>query len=185
MPEIRPVPGHPDYFASDDGVVYSTKLSPEMRPLKPIPAGGADADYLYVNLTLGRRLGVHQIVAMTFLPEPKVPPGMKAVVRHRDNNPHNNAASNLRWGTQKQNLADRAEHGTLTRGERNGATKLTEEAVSEIRRRRAAGEPCHVIAPDFGVSKSQVHRIGLGARWAHIGTPPAPRQRRRRKEPAC
>ena len=185
MSEVRPVPGFDGYFAGDDGTIYSTRRSHEMRPLKPVPGGGANGDYLYVCLGRGNRRGVHQVVAMTFLDRPVVGNGSKLLVRHRDNNPHNNSVANLRWGTQKQNLDDRAEHGTLTRGTRNGAAKLSEVAVSEIRRRRSVGEQCHAIARDYGVSRAHIHRIGLGARWNHVNTPPAPRQRRRRKEPSC
>lgn len=40
-----------------------------------------------------------------------VPPYKGQVVRHMDDNPLNNDASNLQWGTQKDNIRDCIEHG--------------------------------------------------------------------------
>ena len=40
-----------------------------------------------------------------------VPPYHGEVIRHMDDNPLNNDATNLKWGTQKDNIRDCIEHG--------------------------------------------------------------------------
>lgn len=51
-----------------------------------------------------KRYQIHRIAASTFLlnDEPRV----KKVVMHLDSNPLNNHVSNLKWGTQSENLSD-------------------------------------------------------------------------------
>lgn len=51
---------------------------------------------------------VHKLVLQAFV-GPR-PPGMEC--RHMDGNPTNNALSNLRWGTRKENMRDQLRHGT-------------------------------------------------------------------------
>jgi hypothetical protein len=183
-PEIRPVPGWTGYFASSDGRIYSTLTSRVKRQLAPSQGGGRDADYQYVTLCgdgRRQRIGVHQIIALTFHLKPEIPQGKKLVARHRDNNPVNNRADNVHWGTQSQNLMDRRGHGTAPIGEKNHAAKITADQVIEIRRRRATGEQCRLIAADMGITHQSVWRIGAGQRWQHIKEAAAPRQRQPRK----
>lgn len=172
--DLKRIPGFPNYFVSRDGHVFSI-VSGKPKELAQVP-GSDGGRYRYVNLGKKKRIGVHQLVAMCFLPSPVM------VVRHRDNNPSNNHADNLRWGTQAENLADRVEHGTMTAGERNGACKVSDDVAEEIRKRRLAKERCRDIAADVGLSASQVHRIGLGQRRANLNGQVATRQRNSRKE---
>jgi hypothetical protein len=103
--EWKPIPGFPDYEVSDLGQVASLK-----RGEREILAGGK-TEMGYRNVLLyrdGRRVGrrVHQLVALVFHgPRPE---GL--VIRHLDGNQLNNAASNLRYGTHEENLADRRRH---------------------------------------------------------------------------
>lgn len=61
------------------------------------------------------------------------------------------------------------------RGERcRTNVKLTEEEVSEIRRRLSAGEIVRTIAEDFRVAVSTVEKIKLGDTWYRVDVPPAP-----------
>jgi hypothetical protein len=41
----------------------------------------------------------------------------------------------LRWGSDKENKADARKHGTMTRGETTGTSKLTEDQVRQVRSR--------------------------------------------------
>lgn len=54
--------------------------------------------------------------------------------RHLDGNPNNNSLFNLRWGTSQENANDMVKHGTQAKGEKNGFSKLTEDAVLDIRK---------------------------------------------------
>lgn len=70
----------------------------------------------------------------------------------------------LRWATRKENEADKLIHGTLTRGERHGGSKLTEADVAEIRSLR--GKMLHRdLALQFGVTPSAIGLIQRGERW--------------------
>lgn len=51
-----------------------------------------------------KRYQLHRIVASTFLLNDS--PSIKKVVMHLDSNPLNNNVSNLKWGTQSENLSD-------------------------------------------------------------------------------
>ena len=58
--------------------------------------------YLQVTLThnnIRKYIGVHRLVAQTFIPNPNNLP----VVNHKDENPLNNCVNNLEWCTQKYN----------------------------------------------------------------------------------
>ena len=181
--DLKRVPGFPAYFVSRDGKVFST-VSGKPKELAQV-SGSEKGRYRYVNLGKKKRIGVHQLVAICFLPPPGEFNGKpQTVVRHRDNDPTNNHADNLRWGTQGQNLADRVEHGTMTIGDRNGSTKVGDDVVASIRLRRIAKETCRAIAADVGLSAAQVHRIGLGQRRVFVPGQAAGRQRRSRKDGA-
>lgn len=107
---IKEIKGIPEYHISNEGIVYSTKISPrynpngEMRVLRPRthPSG-----YLYVGLFVGKgpnkqRLWrrVHRVVAQTFIG--KIPKGME--INHLDGDKHNNNINNLEIVTRQQNI---------------------------------------------------------------------------------
>lgn len=71
----------------------------------------------------------------------------------------------LRWGCQAENMADRLQHGTHHRGERNPVSKLTEQDVKQIRQ---DGRTLEKIALDYSVSVSHVSTIKSGKRWGWL-----------------
>jgi hypothetical protein len=82
----------------------------------------------------------------------------------------------LRWGTPKQNAADKMLHGTNNDGSRNGAAKLDWQAVQEIR--QAQGIPQRALAARYGVSQALISLIRSGQVWAeerrsHVRPEPA------------
>jgi hypothetical protein len=73
----------------------------------------------------------------------------------------------LRWATQKENLADMVVHGTILRGEKNPAHKLTPDEVAEIRRRlKTQSAGITAIAKEFCVGRTAIRRIKHGETWA-------------------
>jgi len=113
--EIRPIPGHPGYFVSDDGRVFSecgmgrakSKYGWPRRELRPGIA--KEPGYPFVVLSGKKGRFVHRLVLETFVgPRPH---GMEA--RHLDGDRTNNRVENLRWGTRKENVADAIKHGTF------------------------------------------------------------------------
>ena len=107
--EIKPIKGFQDYYVSNLGIVYTTKVSPrynpngEMRVLRPRnhPSG-----YLYAGLFNGKGPNkkriwkrVHRLVFETFVG--KIKSGLQ--IDHIDGNKQNNVVTNLRQVTQSQN----------------------------------------------------------------------------------
>ena len=70
----------------------------------------------------------------------------------------------LRWDTRKGNEADKLAHGRHVRGERNGQSKLSEDAVKEIMSLRGI-ESGVSLARRFGVSPNTICAIYKGRRW--------------------
>lgn len=141
------------------------------RLLKPGPTG--QFGYLAVTLCKeGRqqRRCVHQLVAETFL-GPR-PDGM--FVLHGSNGHLDNRVSELRYGPQKENMAQKVADGTQVRGGAHPASKLTDAMVEEIRERIEAGESSYKIAPDYSVAPSTIRAVMSGYSWKHSGPPPRP-----------
>ncbi len=112
--EWRPVPSHPDILVSNMGRV----LLPPRRALMPnggyrtydpkpiigvIARSKKGATHCYRNMWTKERgnLKIHQLVCEAFH-GPK--PFPEAIVLHRDEDGLNNRESNLKWGTQVENL---------------------------------------------------------------------------------
>ena len=106
---------------------------------------------------------VHQLVAAAFHGhQPNL------VVRHLDGDCLNNSATNLRYGTHKENMDDQARHGTLAFGERCGSSKLTDTKVRLIRKLRKHGISAKDLIKAFGVAKCTIYRVLSGKTWKHI-----------------
>ena len=106
---IKEIKGIPDYHISNEGIVYSTKISPrynpkgDMRVLRPRthPSG-----YLYIGLFVGKgpnkqRLWrrVHRVVAEAFIG--KIPKGKE--INHKNLDKHCNNVDNLEIVTRSEN----------------------------------------------------------------------------------
>lgn len=90
--------------------------------------------YPSVRLTLnGRRtrIAVHRLVAMAYLPDR---PSEKHQIRHLDGNKMNSYASNLAWGTAKQNADDREQHGRTSRGQTHSASIKNSSHAAAVKR---------------------------------------------------
>lgn len=158
--ELRPCARFPGYLISRSGIVVSCKGRKKRLLQQYIPQCG------YVEVQL-RRNGervhalVHTLVLETW--QGPRPPGHEC--RHLDGNPLNLDASNLAWGTKKQNAADKLRHGTMAIGERNGQARLREADVVQIRQRLASGDGCVQIARDYGRHHSTIASIRDGETW--------------------
>ena len=162
------IPWAKGYFVSREGRVFSATgwRGLPLRELAPIPNGKG---YLKVRLVVGGRrisVPVHRLVAEAFV---GTRPSPFHEVRHLDGNRLNNAASNLAWGTRRDNATDRDRHGRTARGSRNGWSRLTESDVHEIRQRLAAGETQRRIAASFGVCQRTISKISRKEAWRHAG----------------
>jgi hypothetical protein len=105
---------------------------------------------------------VHQVVARTFIGEK--PEGRE--VAHKDGNPANNAADNLKYKTPSENNRDKIFHGTHKEGEGLSQSKLCDAAVLFI---RGSGIPSADLAELFGVSYETINFVKKGITWKFSG----------------
>lgn len=151
---------------------YGNPVRVHGRILKPSWHKG----YALVSLGFGRRERVHHCVLLAFVG--CRPAG--AVGRHLDGDPSNNAATNLAWGSHRDNSNDARLHGTISKGESRPLAELTNAAVAAARKRYADGESGASLAREFGVGNQTMMDAITGASWSHL--PGAVPSRRFEKE---
>ncbi|MFG1349050.1 NUMOD4 motif-containing HNH endonuclease [Xanthobacter autotrophicus] len=110
---------------------------------------------------------VHRLVLDAFVGP--APVGM--VCAHNNGIPNDNRPENLRWDTPSGNDADKIIHGTMTIGQRNGNSKLTERDVLLVHEQNRDGRLGRDIASDLGVTPANVSSILRRKTWKHIGAP--------------
>lgn len=171
----KPVVGYEGiYEVSDSGQVRSLDRFVCNRWKTPFKVRGVllknrvnqKSGHLRVILYLkGKRFDcfIHRLVLEAFIGS--CPEGMQCC--HLDGDPTNNKLENLRWGTQAENAADSIRHGTFARGERSGMSKLTKEAVREIRSTTGYGSAI-ALAEKFGVRADYISKIKRRRAWKHI-----------------
>ena len=144
---VRRVPG----FTSDGHKHKGGLIAPQ------IASHGYPVAGLSKNGRVKQQL-IHRMVLEAF--EGPCPEGNEA--RHLDGDRANPSASNLRWGTPLENAADKEAHGTVMRGGRHGAAKLTDAQVVELRRRCHAKENYGALAAEYGIKRGTVRHIACG-----------------------
>lgn len=166
--EWRSIPSWPEYKISERGDLRrvqggkGTRSGRTLRPWRNKQTG-----YLEVSLwrrNCDYRTTIHRLVALAFLGEP---PSRRHVVAHNDGSRDNNHWTNLRWATQRENVADTARHGTHNRGTRNGQAKIDEVCVRAIRKMAAMRIPSRVAAEGYGICRQTVDQIIARKRWRH------------------
>ncbi len=105
---------------------------------------------------LNKGLLVHRIVALCWIENTMEKP----YVIHKDGNLLNNKVANLEWATSTDKLNHQKQIGKY------GNSKLTTKEVLQIKRILKKGEKAiNIIAKDFNVSHTQIHRIKRGENW--------------------
>jgi hypothetical protein len=170
--EYRNVVGFPGYRVGSDGSVWSCRkrvgvpsggtqsiLTDQWRRLKPIAFQGYARVTLYPGM---KSRQIHRLVLEAFVGP--CPEGMECC--HRDDDPFNNALSNLRWDTHRANIAQRDGRNRQARGERSGVAKLTEDLVRRIRSDHAAG--IRGLARKYGINPSTIRNVVHRYAWKHV-----------------
>ena len=163
--EAIPVLGYGgDYWVTSLSRVISLKYRQPRALAQAIGSAGYPQVELYRN-NKGTNFCVHSLVASAFLGDR--PSGMQ--VRHLDGDRTNTELNNLVYGTPAENQADRDDHGTDCRGEKNERSKLTAEDVISIRRKYATGQYTQVqLGSEYDVSHVQIGNITSRRHWTHI-----------------
>jgi len=176
--EWRPVVGYEGlYEVSSLGRVKSVprfvKSKNQHSKYTRMAAGGAlspraDHQYLRVNLYkhgTPRRVTVHRLVLEAFVG----PKSGDVQCCHNNGDCTDNRPENLRWGTFRENMADRDKHGKTAVGALNGFAKLTMCDVKIIRNLYDKTDLVQdEIAKIFNVTQSHVSRIVCGNNWRHV-----------------
>lgn len=90
-------------------------------------------------------------------------------VLHKCDNPSCSNPDHLFLGTHRENVADKMQKDRhrygVSKGEKHGCSKLTEDQVREI---RASKGSSLIIAKQYGVSGRTVREIRTRQSWAHL-----------------
>jgi hypothetical protein len=138
-----------DFYVTDFGRVISVIRSCGKERILKQATHDRDG-YKYVCLTFNgknKTRTTHTLVLEAFVgPRPVEPSGKPYHLCHNDGDESNDAPENLRWDTCKNNMGDKAKHGTTGR-------KLNKAQVTEIRSRFATGRiSAESLAKDYPVS---------------------------------
>lgn len=140
----KPIPGF-KAEASSEGRIKSFYQSIQGKIRKP--QKGLRGKYLRIQFEhKGPILSVHRLVALAWHDNPFNLP----VVAHKDDNGHNNRPDNLKWSTQKDNIAEQV----------RGAVKRYSAVEKQIMKDAFnAGFSKLSIGKYFGITDTSVRRI--------------------------
>jgi len=153
----------PGYWVSDLGRVISMRDKPGTVLKQQMDVDG----YLRVHLYQESRsfhVGVHRLVALAFLG----PAGEGEAVAHNNGRRTDNRLSNLRWATQADNVADKADHGTAQIGSKHPRSKATEEGIAKVKAAFRAGASIQSAANAGRVSFHIAADVNRGKTWRHV-----------------
>ena len=115
---------------------------------------------------------VHALVAFAFLGPPPAEYGRAKIgINHKNANKSDNRPENLEWVTHQENFDHAMANRLMARGEANGNSILTVNAVERIRVRLAEGISERRIAAEFSCSRGAVRSIKYGLTWKHLLNP--------------
>lgn len=129
------------------------------------PYGGTTAGYGLVTLD-GRKGYAHRFICEE---RNGPPPSGRYHAAHECGNNRCVNGSHLSWKTAKENELDKIIHGTHNRGERAGASKLTEADVRDILALRGV-ELQKDIAKRYGVIRQSISDIHRGKTWSWLSS---------------
>jgi predicted XRE-type DNA-binding protein len=163
-----PIENFPGYEVSDLGRVRSYRKRAGKEP-KIISIGKNSSGYMLATLRHEsgneKSVAVHRFVLIAFVGP--CPETMECC--HENGVRHDNRLTNLRWDNHKGNMSDRSRHGTHTRGQSIGNSKLKEaETVELIALLENTSLSYAAVAEKFGVSITHVSRIAQQKSWSHL-----------------
>lgn len=128
--------------------------------------------YLEVHLSKDNEekiFKVHRLVAQAFIPNPEGLPQ----INHKNCDKTDNHVFNLEWCTNTENHKHKIDNGLnmVSRGEKNGFSKLTTEQVSYIKtnyKPRSKTLGMRALAKTFNVSESCIWGIVSGKFWKEV-----------------
>ena len=155
------------YEISSRGRVRSTRTG---NFLKPALVVGYHFVLLQVNVKKPgerkRSSMIHRLMLESFT---KSRPSRHVYALHIDGNRTNNVLANLKWGSAKDNMADKERHGRAMHGETHHRVKLKEKEVLSILARHAKGEKIMRISESYPqVTSTCIYDICKRKSWRHL-----------------
>jgi len=126
-----------------------------------------DVGYAVANLSQGgaaRKVSLHRAVWEMFVDE--IPADM--VINHKNGIKTDNRIENLELVTNRENIEHYKRELLTYRGEKNHMSKLTEEKVRAIRKRKKLGVSTLQLAKEYGVALSTIKRVVSRKLWGHV-----------------
>lgn len=164
----KPVVGYEaSYLVTQCGQIISLPKARRTwtKLLKQYPIGDG---YLSVDLGDGKtikKLLVHRIVAMAFIPNPE----NKPQVNHINGIKTDNRVENLEWNTRSENQKHSIKTGLRSaKGVKNSQSKLTEIDVLVIRKAVELGINRSKIVNAYNISHPTIVDIYKRRSWSHI-----------------
>lgn len=180
MTEWKQIPGFEGYYeASSDGRIRSmprtnrgcskhgTESVRRIKGKEIRQHTRMDGKYYHVTLAkegVNKTRTVHSLVLEAFVGLRKE--GYEAL--HIDGNSHNNALTNLRWGSHAENEADKLKHGGVMVGEQVHTAKLKAVQVAAIKAHTFKYGDGARIARLLGLTKETVNKIKAGKIWKSV-----------------
>jgi hypothetical protein len=179
----KDIEGFPGYRVGSDGTVWTLyeakggslpggvgqggmKLGTKWKPLKASPAGNDKGLRVGLCGRDGKRVSrfVSNLVLEAFVgPRPE---GM--VCRHGPLGKYCNNLTNLQWGTQKENIADKYRDGTRIFGVKHHEAKMTPETVRQARIEYATGVSCLSLSKKYGISCNTMRAVLKRQTWKEV-----------------
>lgn len=101
------IPGHPDHYATEDGKFWKETDSGPVE----IRAVNYHQRYLRVHLQAGGAYKAHTVHTMLCWLFHGWPEPGQCLVRHINDDSHDNSKTNLAWGTNSENERDKTRNG--------------------------------------------------------------------------
>lgn len=145
-----------NYIITKDGRIIRKATNRELK------AYTNEKGYKVVSIR-GKKLKVHRLVAMMYIPNPN----NKPQVNHKDGNKLNNNVSNLEWVTNYENRRHAIEHKLNVFGENCPWSKLTEDDIRFIRAHKTE-YTLKQLAEMFNVNMITISDVVRNVTWKNV-----------------
>jgi hypothetical protein len=162
----KPVLGNDAYEVSDQGRVR--RVTEKNRGKAGMIMKQSPDRYGYMRVRLSpegkRHRRVHRLMWEAFCGP--IPEGL--MINHESGIKSDNRLGNFTLVTRQGNADHAVKAGLVKTGDENGAAKLTDAAVRQIRAMKSEGMTGRAIARNLGLPARTVHNVISGRNWSSV-----------------